>query len=51
MTVSLVGYYAGHAAADAISRYGLIGAGVIVVLVLLALGALHLWRRRVVEES
>ena len=52
VTVSLVGYYAGRAAADAISRYGLIGAGVIVVLVvLLGLGALHLWRRRVVEES
>ena len=36
VTVALVAYYAGHAAADAISRYGLIGAGVIVVLVLLA---------------
>jgi membrane protein DedA with SNARE-associated domain len=51
VTVSLVGYYAGRAAADAISRYGLIGAGVIVALVVLGLGALHLWRRRVVEES
>ncbi len=51
VTVSLVGYYAGRAAADAISRYGLIGAGVIVVLVLLGLVALHFWRRRVVEES
>ncbi len=51
VTVSLVGYYAGRAAADAISKYGLIGAGVIVALVVLALGALHLWRRRVVEES
>ena len=51
VTVSLVGYYAGHAAADAISRYGLLGAGVIVVLALLAAGSIHLWRRRVVEES
>ncbi len=51
VTVSLVGYYAGRAAADAISRYGLIGAGVIVVLVLLGLVALHFWRRRIVEES
>jgi membrane protein DedA with SNARE-associated domain len=51
VTVSLVGYYAGAAAADAISRYGLLGAGVIVVLALLAAGSIHLWRRRVVEES
>ena len=51
VTVSLVGYYAGDAAADAISRYGLLGAGVIVVLALLAAGSIHLWRRRVVEES
>jgi hypothetical protein len=51
VTVSLVGYYAGAAAADAISRYGLLGAAVIVVLALLAAGSIHLWRRRVVEES
>jgi membrane protein DedA with SNARE-associated domain len=51
VTVAIVGYYAGQAAADAISRYGLIGAGVIVVLVLLAATGIHLWRRRVVEEA
>ena len=50
-TVALVAYYAGHAAADAISHYGLIGGGVIVLLVILAFGGLHFWRRRVVEES
>jgi membrane protein DedA with SNARE-associated domain len=50
-TVALVAYYAGHAAADVISHYGLIGGGVIVVLVILAFAALQLWRRRVVEES
>ncbi len=50
-TVAIVGYYAGQAAADAISRYGLIGAGVIVVLVLLAATGIHLWRRRVVEKA
>jgi membrane protein DedA with SNARE-associated domain len=49
--VGLVAYYAGQAAADAISRYGLIGGGLVVVLALLALLALHLWRRRLVEES
>ena len=50
-TVSLVAYYAGHAAADAIGRYGLIGGAVLAGLVVLALAALHLWRRRVAEES
>jgi membrane protein DedA with SNARE-associated domain len=50
-TVSLVAYYAGQAAADAISHYGLIGAGVVLGLVVAVLVALHFWRRRVVEES
>ena len=51
ITVGLVAYYGGQAAADAIGRYGLVGAGVIAAVVLLAVVALHLWRRRVVEES
>jgi membrane protein DedA with SNARE-associated domain len=51
VTVGLTAYYTGHAAADAISRYGLIGGAVIAALVVLALVAVHLWRRRVVEES
>lgn len=51
LAVSLAAYYAGRAAADAIGHYGLIGAGVIVVLGALFVGALHFWRRRVVEES
>jgi len=44
--VGLVAFYAGHAAADAINRYGLIGGGI--VLVVLAIGAVffHYWRRR-----
>ena len=50
-TVSLVSYYAGHAAADAIGRYGLIGGAVLAGLVVAAVVALHVWRRRVVEES
>jgi len=50
-TVSLVSYYAGHAAADAIGRYGLIGGAVLAALVVVAVAALHVWRRRVVEES
>jgi membrane protein DedA with SNARE-associated domain len=49
--VSLLAYYAGNAAADAIDHYGLIGAGVVAGLVILVVVALHFWRRRMVEES
>jgi membrane protein DedA with SNARE-associated domain len=51
VTVSLIAYYAGHAAADAIGRYGLIGGAAIAVLILVVVVALHFWRRRMVEES
>jgi membrane protein DedA with SNARE-associated domain len=51
VTVSLVAYYAGQAAADAIGHYGLIGGAVIAVLVIALVLTLHFWRRRVVEES
>jgi membrane protein DedA with SNARE-associated domain len=51
VSVSLVAYYAGHAAADAIGRYGLIGAAAIAAVVVVVGLALHFWRRRVVEES
>lgn len=51
VTVGLVAYYTGHAAVDVINRYGLIGAGVLAVVVVLVIVALHYWRRRVVEES
>jgi membrane protein DedA with SNARE-associated domain len=48
--VGLVAYYAGQAAADAISHYGLIGGGVVVAVVLAGLVGLHLWRKRLVEQ-
>jgi membrane protein DedA with SNARE-associated domain len=51
VTVSLVAYYSGQAAADAIDRYGLIGGAVIAGLVVAVVVAVHFWRRRVVEES
>ena len=51
VTVSLLAYYSGQAAADAIDHYGLIGGAVIAGLVVAAVVALHFWRRRVVEES
>jgi undecaprenyl-diphosphatase len=47
--VGVVSYYFGRAAADAIAHYGAIGGGVLVALVLLAVVAVHVWRRRVVE--
>ena len=49
--VGLVAYYAGQAAADAISRYGLIGGAVVAGLALFGLLAFHLWRRRLVEGA
>jgi membrane protein DedA with SNARE-associated domain len=49
--VGLVAYYAGHAAADAINRYGLIGGGMIAGLVLIGAVGLHFWRRRVLRAE
>jgi membrane protein DedA with SNARE-associated domain len=46
LLVGLVGYYLGHAAADAISRYGLIGGAALVVLAIVVVGALHFWKKR-----
>jgi membrane protein DedA with SNARE-associated domain len=48
--VGLVAYYAGQAAADAISRYGLIGGGILVAIVLAGLIGFHFWRKRLVES-
>jgi membrane protein DedA with SNARE-associated domain len=49
--VGLVAYYVGHAAADAIGHYGLLGGGAVVVLLALVLGAIHLWRRRLLRAA
>ena len=48
--VGLVAYFAGHAAADAISHYGLIGGVVIAVVAVAALVGFHFWRKRLVES-
>jgi membrane protein DedA with SNARE-associated domain len=49
--VGLVAYYVGHAAADAINRYGLwAGAGVVVVLVIVGT-AVHLWKKRMLRAE
>ena len=47
VTVGVVAYYAGRAAADAIGRYGLIGGGIAVVVALIIV---FVMRRRFVEE-
>jgi membrane protein DedA with SNARE-associated domain len=44
--VGLIAYYGGKAAADAIARYGIYGGIGVTVAIVLALGGLHLWRRR-----
>jgi membrane protein DedA with SNARE-associated domain len=49
--VGLLAYYAGKAAADAVGRYGLYGAGVVVVVGAVVLLALHRWRDRFVPSA
>jgi membrane protein DedA with SNARE-associated domain len=49
--VSVVAYYFGKAAADAIAQYGVIGAAVIVVVAIIAFVAIKVWRNRVFESA
>lgn len=49
--VGLLAYYAGKAAADALARYGVYAAIAGGILLVVAIAALHIWRRRVVEEN
>jgi len=49
--VGLVAFYAGRALADTIARYGVYGGIAVGVLVVILIGALHVWRRRLVEET
>jgi len=49
--VGLVAYYAGRAVADTIARYGVYGGVAVGILVLLVIAALHMWRRRLAEET
>jgi membrane protein DedA with SNARE-associated domain len=48
---SLLAYWAGQAAADAVSKYGLYAVVGIVVAVVLGLVALRFWRNRIVESA
>jgi membrane protein DedA with SNARE-associated domain len=49
--VAVVAYWFGRAAADAISRYGLVGVAVIVVVAILVFIALKVWRNRMLEGA
>jgi membrane protein DedA with SNARE-associated domain len=44
--VGLLAFYAGKAAADALARYGVYGGIAVGVLIVLAIAAIHFWRRR-----
>ena len=49
--VGLLAYYAGKAAADALATYGVYAAIVGAILFVVAIAVVHVWRRRVVEET
>jgi len=49
--VGLVAYYAGHAAADAIGRYGLIAGVALVALAAAAFAGYHVWRKRLLRAQ
>jgi membrane protein DedA with SNARE-associated domain len=49
--IGLIAFYAGKAAADALARYGVYAAIAGGILLVLAIGALHVWRRRVVDQK
>jgi membrane protein DedA with SNARE-associated domain len=51
VAVGLIAFFAGKAAADALARYGIYAAIGGAVLFVLAIAALHMWRRRVIEEE
>jgi membrane protein DedA with SNARE-associated domain len=49
--VGLVAYYAGHAAADAISRYGLVAGAALVALATAAFVGYHVWKKRLLRAE
>jgi membrane protein DedA with SNARE-associated domain len=51
VAVGLVSFYAGKAAADAIAHYGVYGGIALGVALVLALAAVHVWRRRTAVDS
>jgi membrane protein DedA with SNARE-associated domain len=51
LLVGLLSFYFGHAAGNAVNRYGLIGGAVIAVVVALGLAGLHFWKKRLIEAE
>jgi membrane protein DedA with SNARE-associated domain len=49
--VGLVAYYLGHAAADAIQKYGLIGGGVAAAVAIVVFVGMHYMSKRIVKEE
>jgi membrane protein DedA with SNARE-associated domain len=49
--VGLIAYYVGHAAADAIGRYGLIGGAAVVGIAGIVLVGIHYWKKRVLRAE
>jgi membrane protein DedA with SNARE-associated domain len=47
----LIAYYLGHAAADAIDRYGYVAAGVVAVLAVAAFFGIRFWKKRMGFEG
>ncbi|HYX88762.1 MAG TPA: DedA family protein [Gaiellaceae bacterium] len=51
LLVGLLAYYFGHAAADAVNEYGLIGGAALVALAAVVLLLVHLWKKRFMEAE
>jgi membrane protein DedA with SNARE-associated domain len=51
LLVGLIAYFFGHAAANALNHYGLIGGAVILGLGVVALIGVHFWRKRVMRTE
>jgi membrane protein DedA with SNARE-associated domain len=51
LLVGLLAYFFGHAAADAVNQYGLIGGAALVALAAIALVAVHVWKKRLLEAE
>jgi membrane-associated protein len=51
LLIGLISYYFGHAAADAINHYGLIGGAVILGLGVAAVVGVHFWRKRMMRTE
>jgi membrane protein DedA with SNARE-associated domain len=51
IVISLLAYQFGKAAADAVSRYGLVAVAAIVVLVLVGFFGMHFWKKRMLDSA